>query len=85
MADFTVIAEFDWSKVADDGVSEAHIPEIDFLIELKFITKITGKRRETKNDVAFLQNVDILLDSLGVYAYETGNLVVTDLGTNLEG
>ena len=33
MADFTVIAEFDWSEVADDGVSDAHIPEIDFLID----------------------------------------------------
>jgi len=49
-----MVPKFNGRKVPDDGVSDAHIPEIDFLIELKFITKITGKRRETKNDVAFL-------------------------------
>jgi len=64
MAYFPVIAEFYWSKVAYDGVADAHIPEIDFLIELEFITKITGKRREAEDDIAFLQNVNILFDCL---------------------
>ena len=77
-----IISSSKWTEVVNNGIAKTDVAEIDFLAFFYFVVKIFGKRIAALDDEAFLQNVDIALDSLAVHPGFSGETFIRDFLPN---